>query len=332
MSDAFEDEDYEQIKDFLCEEGTVWNSTGRKPHFFSHPNLWPEVRLWNTFVKRNLMPISHNQIVDRTRLVLIHTIMTGYNMNVGEILAQELAAACKNDKGILAFPCLITKLCRRAVVATSPGGKYTAEKTGWTRAVYMHTMDIADATPISVAMPTPATSPIHTTVAEPNEAGPSAPAEARPTPAASPPVFPVPCHTSTTSPTTTPAAMQGQQKIYTGLTLRGAAPESSIARQSKNKEQAEVPILSLAPTPAKSVVANRTKPNSPTRRKGKAPAGKTVSRHALSSPEEEEQLHQPAKRQRRYHIITADSDDDSNDAVPVAQPEKSVDPSLSATF
>ncbi|KAL4385277.1 hypothetical protein GQ457_15G018600 [Hibiscus cannabinus] len=57
--------------------------------------------------------------------------------------------------------------------------------------------------------------------------------------------------------------------------------KSFIARQSKNKELAEVPILSLAPTPAKSVMADRTVPDSPARRKGKAPAGRTVSRHAL---------------------------------------------------
>ncbi|KAK9043095.1 hypothetical protein V6N11_071446 [Hibiscus sabdariffa] len=54
------------------------------------------------------MPTSHNQTVDRTRLLLIHTILTGYKINVGEILAKELAAACANDKGILAFPCLVS--------------------------------------------------------------------------------------------------------------------------------------------------------------------------------------------------------------------------------
>ncbi|KAL4361480.1 hypothetical protein GQ457_04G022120 [Hibiscus cannabinus] len=113
---------------------------------------------------------------------------------------------------------------------------------------------------------------------------------------------------------------------------RAAAPHSSIAKQSKNKEPTEVQILSPAPTPAKSVVADRSTPDSLARRKGKAPAVRTISRHTPSSPEEEEHLHRPAKRQRRYHIITIDSDDDSRDAVPVAHPEKTADPSLSYTF
>ncbi|KAK8600518.1 hypothetical protein V6N12_050371 [Hibiscus sabdariffa] len=137
MLGALEDEDYETIKDYLCLEGTAWNTTGRNPYSVSRTQLLPEAKLWNTFVKRNLLPTSHNQTVDRTRLVLIHTILTGYRINVGEILAKELAAACSNDKGILAFPCLISVLCRRAVVPTSPSDKYQAEKKGWTRAVYM---------------------------------------------------------------------------------------------------------------------------------------------------------------------------------------------------
>ncbi|KAK8662866.1 hypothetical protein V6N13_024752 [Hibiscus sabdariffa] len=124
MHNAFEEEDFKQIKEFLCEEGTAWNTTGRNPHSISRPSLRPEAKLWNTFVKRNIMPTSHNQTVDKTRLLLIHTIITGYRVNVGEILAKELAAACTNDKGILAFPCLISALCRKAVVPTSPSDKY----------------------------------------------------------------------------------------------------------------------------------------------------------------------------------------------------------------
>ncbi|KAK8644736.1 hypothetical protein V6N13_124036 [Hibiscus sabdariffa] len=128
-----EEKDYETIKDFLCEQGTEGNTTGKNPHSVSRPSLWPEAKPWNTFVKQNLMPTSHNQTVNRTRLVLIHVIMTGYRFNVGEVIAQEMAAACQNDKGILAFPCIVPALCRRAAVPTSLGDKYMAEKSGWTR-------------------------------------------------------------------------------------------------------------------------------------------------------------------------------------------------------
>ncbi|KAK8715304.1 hypothetical protein V6N13_042641 [Hibiscus sabdariffa] len=128
--EVLEEEDLDTIKDQLCEPGTAWNVRGKNPKTISRPHLQPEAKLWNTFVKRNLMPTSHNQTVDRTRLVLINTIITGYKFNVGEVIARELSAACQNDKGILVFPCLISALCRRAAVPTQPADKYTTEKAG----------------------------------------------------------------------------------------------------------------------------------------------------------------------------------------------------------
>ncbi|KAK9044437.1 hypothetical protein V6N11_058337 [Hibiscus sabdariffa] len=73
LIDALEDEDLNLIKDQLCLPNTTWNITGKNPGTISRPQLMPEAKLWNTFVKRNLMATSHNQIVDRTRLVLINT-------------------------------------------------------------------------------------------------------------------------------------------------------------------------------------------------------------------------------------------------------------------
>ncbi|KAK9045495.1 hypothetical protein V6N11_051405 [Hibiscus sabdariffa] len=66
------------------------------------------------------------------------------------------------------------------------------------------------------------------------------------------------------------------------------------------------------------------------KRRGKTPAGWIMLRDRLSSPEEAEQP--PAKRQRRYHVITADSDDNSSAGLPVEHLEQLADPSLSHTF
>ncbi|KAK8715477.1 hypothetical protein V6N13_042811 [Hibiscus sabdariffa] len=153
-----EDIDYNTIKDQLCMPGTDWNITGKNPGTISRPCLLPEAKLWNTFVKRNLMPTSHNQTVDRTRLVLINAIITGYKFNVGEVIAKELSEACQNDKGILAFHCIISALYRRAAVPTRPNDKYTPLWSGWTRRDYMRKMDLTDVVPIQMAMPTPPTS------------------------------------------------------------------------------------------------------------------------------------------------------------------------------
>ncbi|KAK8547659.1 hypothetical protein V6N13_009063 [Hibiscus sabdariffa] len=71
------------------------------------------------------------------------------------------------------------------------------------------------------------------------------------------------------------------------------------------------PILSAAPTPTTSAIAERPTPDSPVRKRGKTTAGRTVGRDDPSSPEEEADQ-RPAKRRRRYHVITADSDDDGS--------------------
>ncbi|KAK8573049.1 hypothetical protein V6N12_029087 [Hibiscus sabdariffa] len=102
------------------------------------------------------MPTSHNQTVDRKRLVLIHSIIFGTKFNIGEVIARELSEACKNDKGILAFPCLISALYRHHGVPTYNNDKNTIFCMGWDRKQYMRKMDVADAVPIQVAMPTPA--------------------------------------------------------------------------------------------------------------------------------------------------------------------------------
>ncbi|KAK8655873.1 hypothetical protein V6N13_108438 [Hibiscus sabdariffa] len=156
LMEALEDVDYNAIKDSLCLSNTEWNITGKNPGTINRPNLLPEAKLWNTIVKRNIMPISHNQMVDRKRLVLIHSIIFGTKFNMGEVIARELSEACKNKKGILVFSCLISTFCCRHGVPTYNNDKYTIFRTGWGRKHYMRKMDVANAVPIQVAMPTPA--------------------------------------------------------------------------------------------------------------------------------------------------------------------------------
>ncbi|KAK8657035.1 hypothetical protein V6N13_098969 [Hibiscus sabdariffa] len=74
---------------------------------------------------------------------------------MGEVIARELAEACCNDKGIRAFPCIISALCRRAAIPACPTDKYTPCRTGWTRKDYMWKMDLTDAVPLQTAMPEP---------------------------------------------------------------------------------------------------------------------------------------------------------------------------------
>ncbi|KAL4367100.1 hypothetical protein GQ457_05G014740 [Hibiscus cannabinus] len=249
MLEGFEEEDYEVIKNLLCQPNTQWNTTGRNPYSFSRQSLIPEAKLWNTFFKRNLLPTYHNQTVDRTRLLLINTIMTGFRVNVEEILANELAALCKSDKGILAFPCLISTLCRRVNTPMFNTDNYQAEKTGWTRAVYMRKMNVADVESLNMAMLTPPASPVYEADARvedsapPSPTEPSAAAEQNQTTPSSPPVILVSNHTTPISPATTPAAPEERSRGRTPKTPLGSTPSNASPPPSAPAQSEEAGSL-----------------------------------------------------------------------------------------
>ncbi|KAL4325300.1 hypothetical protein GQ457_11G025670 [Hibiscus cannabinus] len=98
LIDILENEDFNTIRDQLCEQGIECNTRGKKPGTINRPHLYPELKLWNIFVKRNMMPTCHNQTVDRTRLVLINAIITGYKFNVGKVIARELSRPSRTTK------------------------------------------------------------------------------------------------------------------------------------------------------------------------------------------------------------------------------------------
>ncbi|KAK9003506.1 hypothetical protein V6N11_061065 [Hibiscus sabdariffa] len=231
---GLEDEDYETIKDYLWEQGTKWNTTGKNPGDVSRPSLQPEARLWNTFVKRNLMPTSHNQTINHTRLVLINVIITGYRFNVGEVIVNELSLTCRNDKGILAFPCIISALCHRVAVPAYPFDEWTPERLGWTRKEYMRKMDVADATPIRVTLPTPTNSPAHSPAAASDQVGPSAPIEAQPSTAATSEASPI--NSTAHTPAATPETPDSRQS--TPDSPLGSAPSSAPSPPPAQSEEA----------------------------------------------------------------------------------------------
>ncbi|KAK8676072.1 hypothetical protein V6N13_034126 [Hibiscus sabdariffa] len=399
MLGGFEEVDFELIKDFLCEENTAWNTTGRNPNLVSRLSLRPKAKLWNTFVKRNLMPTSHNQTVDRTRLLLIHTILTG---------GQQYPPAPETNTSL------------RRLAGCKP---HTCVRWMW------H---------LNMAMPTPPASPTATAVAPTEEAGPSAPAapeEPQRTPPPSPPVVPVSSHTTSTSPATSPAGrehnqdktpdtplgttpsslpsplaptqseetapllhilqlrsqlqriearqlqFQEEMKVFNKNLIKflcfqfpsvatffaqpsspppqpsvfatatqpstntsakaGATEELHFSSDDENNvfdwqsprdhlqpygptttPAPAVPILSAAPIPTTSAVAEHPTQESLTKRKGKAKAGIIIGSDIPSSPNDDEAEQRPAKRRRKYHVITAESDDDDSTAkIPVARPE-----------
>ncbi|KAK8565369.1 hypothetical protein V6N12_058932 [Hibiscus sabdariffa] len=89
---------------------------------------------------------------------------------------------------------------------------------------------------------------------------------------------------------------------------------TTSARQSP--DPVDVPILQPAPIPAQPTMETHH------RRKGKAPAGRLITRSDPSSPDEEA-AQQPAQKRRRYHIITTDSDEEQSAAAIATSADRS---------
>ncbi|KAK9031872.1 hypothetical protein V6N11_056158 [Hibiscus sabdariffa] len=375
LIDVLEDEDFETIKDQLYEAGTEWNVKGKNPKTISRPHLQLEAKLWNTFVKR-------------------------------------------------------------AAVPTSPGDKYAAEKSSWTRKEYMRKMEAADATPIQMAMPTPTVSKqakpeVPTGIPPSLEATPQAtPAASHaPTPATTPATQDIrqstpdsPLGSTPTTPPSPPPARSKEAVPIHILQLRSQLQQIE-ARKLQHMEETKVFQNSFISflcfqfpataayfhnqptttqpanfsaatlpksTPVQSEGAGNTqkvdlssddennifdwhtpmehqRPTCPTPYMVEVPGSSTIQKSLPSAPVAQEVAPQPttspvpttqrrskrpairvmfsdcssspyptvqppAKRQRRYHVITVDSDDDSSAGVTVHHPEQSADPSLSRTI
>ncbi|KAL4353424.1 hypothetical protein GQ457_06G011130 [Hibiscus cannabinus] len=105
-------------------------------------------------------------------------------------------------------------------------------------------------------------------------------------------------------------------------------PESAHAQKHKAPAPVEGEAL-LVEHPPPEVPATNTEP---ARRRGKALVGRIITRDPTSSPDVEEQLPpRPAKRQRRYNIITTDNDNEGIEELP-ATTTQAADTLLSHTF
>ena len=81
-----------------------------------HIELKDKAKLRNTFIKRNLIPSTHNATIDLERMMLLHSVINGRRFNLGKIIWYKIWNCAKKGKGSLFFLNLITTLCRKTGV------------------------------------------------------------------------------------------------------------------------------------------------------------------------------------------------------------------------
>ena len=84
------------------------------------------------FIKRRLLPSSHNETVNRPRLALLDSITKGRKINIGGIILNEIyAASTKKGNLLLPFPSLITGICINNKVAALHDDIFSKKTEGW---------------------------------------------------------------------------------------------------------------------------------------------------------------------------------------------------------
>lgn len=106
----------------LTVEGTRWLTNeehGRR--VIDRKCLLPQAKVWYNFLRSRLNPTTHDKTVSFERLLLLFALMTGYTINVGNLIHQALQKRVTKAVGKLFFPTTITLLCRAAGVPIGDG-------------------------------------------------------------------------------------------------------------------------------------------------------------------------------------------------------------------
>ncbi|MED6183632.1 hypothetical protein PIB30_039472 [Stylosanthes scabra] len=122
----------DEVQEYLCEKGGEWvrHANGR-PHYLKRNNLTEMARGWYDFVCKSIMPTTNRFELTVDRAVLIYSIMIGEDIRVEEIIADQIYKFVnkKNIRSKLAFPNVITLLCREAKVKI-PGDTLIPQEWG----------------------------------------------------------------------------------------------------------------------------------------------------------------------------------------------------------
>ncbi|MED6135863.1 hypothetical protein PIB30_050632 [Stylosanthes scabra] len=107
----------EEVQECLCLEGGEWvRYRDGRPHYLKRTDLDPMAKGWYDFVCRSILLPTNRSEVTVERVVLIHSIIIGENINVEEIIANQIYKfVYKTDlSSSLPFPSIIALLCVEA--------------------------------------------------------------------------------------------------------------------------------------------------------------------------------------------------------------------------
>ena len=96
---------------FIPRKGFVLNAEGQ-PWKLLRKDLTTLAQTWSIFCYSNLAPTSHTSDLNMDRARLVYGLVTGMDMNIGDLISGQITIMAQSNSSRLGFPALITTLCR----------------------------------------------------------------------------------------------------------------------------------------------------------------------------------------------------------------------------
>ncbi|MED6223214.1 hypothetical protein PIB30_071805 [Stylosanthes scabra] len=111
----------DEVLAVLCILGATWRLSSGQPAVpiqLRRTELHPLAKGWQEFIIHSLVPTGNKPEITIARAILIHCIMLGEEVRAEDIIADNMAVIAQGlpNKGNLAFPSTIYKLCKDAGV------------------------------------------------------------------------------------------------------------------------------------------------------------------------------------------------------------------------
>ncbi|MED6222272.1 hypothetical protein PIB30_062781 [Stylosanthes scabra] len=115
------DQRLDEVLADLCIPGATWKLSSGQPAVpiqLRRTELHPLAKGWQEFIIHSLVPTGNKSKVNIARIILIHCIIRGEEVRAEDIIADNMAVIAQGlpNKGNLAFPSTIYKLCKDARV------------------------------------------------------------------------------------------------------------------------------------------------------------------------------------------------------------------------
>jgi len=107
----WDDETWEEVKYLLCVKGAQWQGSRR---MLLKSNFKPVAKAWASFVVHTLEGTSCSSEIPLVRVHTISAIMDGGPINVGELIANNIADFAAGNKKAIPHMSLINWLCEEA--------------------------------------------------------------------------------------------------------------------------------------------------------------------------------------------------------------------------